>query len=74
MTESLGKTVRERRRQLRLTQQDVSDLSGVSVRFLHDLEHDKPSVRMDVVLAALDTLGLELQLTVRTPTAQEKVR
>lgn len=60
-----GARFRARRRELGLTQQDLSDLSGVSVRFLHDLESDKPTVRLDVLLSAADALGLELELRVR---------
>lgn len=70
MSRDLGSQIRARRRALGLTQQDLSELSGVSVRFLRDLESGKPTVRMDVTLAALDALGLELKVALRTPTAQ----
>ncbi|GAC1441322.1 MAG: hypothetical protein NVSMB55_08780 [Mycobacteriales bacterium] len=58
----LGQALRDRRRDLRLTQQDVADLAEVSVRFLHELERGKPGVRFDKLLAVLRALGLHLQL------------
>ncbi len=62
----LGQQIRLRRRDLRLGQEDLSDLSGVSVRFIRDLEHGKASVRLDKLQAVLDALGLELQASVRS--------
>lgn len=58
----LGQALRARRRDLRLTQQEVADLAEVSVRFLHELERGKPGVRLDKLLAVLRALGLHLQL------------
>lgn len=63
----LGTDVRNRRRDLGLTQQDVADLSGVSPRFIRDVEHGKPSVQLDKLLALLDALGLELRAEIRRP-------
>jgi y4mF family transcriptional regulator len=56
----LAWAVRERRRQLRLRQEDLADLAGVSLRFVQALEAGKPSVQLDRVRAVLDTLGLRL--------------
>lgn len=49
-----------RRKELRLTQQELADLAGVSPRFIHELENGKPTVRLDRLLAVANTLGLEL--------------
>ena len=56
----LARAVRERRRQLGLRQEDLADLSGVSLRFVQALEAGKASVQLDRVRAVLDTLGLRL--------------
>jgi HTH-type transcriptional regulator/antitoxin HipB len=56
----LAEAVRARRRQLGLRQEDLADLSGVSVRFLQALEGGKRSVQLDRVEAVLDVLGLRL--------------
>lgn len=57
---SLAHQIRERRKSLRLTQQDVADLAGCSTRFVCSLESGKPTVRLDKLVAVLQTLGLEL--------------
>ena len=62
--------VRQRRRELGITQQDLADLAGVSVRFLRELERGKQSIQLNAFLAVLDALGLEAQIGVRTPTTQ----
>jgi y4mF family transcriptional regulator len=59
---TLGSSIHLRRRALRLTQQDLSDLSGVALRVVHDLEHDKETVQLNTLLKVLSTLGLHLQL------------
>jgi HTH-type transcriptional regulator / antitoxin HipB len=63
--EALAADVRSRRRALGLGQQDLADLSGASVRFVRNLEHGKPSIRLDKLVAVLDVLGLELRAGVR---------
>ncbi|WP_040156827.1 type II toxin-antitoxin system Y4mF family antitoxin [Mobilicoccus massiliensis] len=62
---TLGTDVRERRRTLGLLQTDVADMAGASERFVRDLEHDKPTLRLDKVTAVLDVLGLELRAELR---------
>lgn len=57
---SLAQQIRHRRKSLLLTQEDVAELSGCSTRFVRYLEAGKPTVRLDKLLAVLDTLGLEL--------------
>ena len=65
-TAELGRVVAARRRALGLRQQEVADLAGVSVRFLHDLEHGKPTVQLAQALRVLDTLGLRVRLSTGT--------
>jgi len=58
----LADTVRARRRQLRLRQDELADLAGVSERFVYALEHGKTSVQLDKTVAVLAALGLHLEL------------
>jgi len=37
-------------------------LAGVGLAFLYELEHGKPTVRLDRVMAVLAVLGLELHV------------
>lgn len=57
--------VRERRKSLRLTQQDLADLAQCSARFVRALEAGKQTVRLDKLLDVLDALGLELTAQLR---------
>jgi HTH-type transcriptional regulator/antitoxin HipB len=61
----LGKKIGERRRALALSQEELAELAGVSVRFVGSLEHDKPSVRLDKLIAVLEVLGLDLDVHLR---------
>lgn len=58
----LGASVRERRKQLRLTQIELADLAGCGPDFLYDLERGKPTVRLDKLVPVLNALGLRFQL------------
>lgn len=57
----LGSALRARRKELTLTQFDLAELAGVSVRFLSDLERGKPSVQLGMVMAVARTLGWRLE-------------
>lgn len=63
----LGTTIENRRKALHLGQEELAELSGVSVRFLRALEHGKVSARLDKVFDVLGTLGLEVAVKVRQP-------
>ena len=65
-TEVLARSIRSRRKDLGLTQEEVADLAGCSVRFVGFLEAAKPSVQLDKVVAVLGVLGLELAVRTRT--------
>jgi len=60
--QELGAAIRDARKQQGLDQLLLADLAGVSDRFLRDLEHGKPTVRLKEVLQVLDALGLTLQV------------
>jgi HTH-type transcriptional regulator / antitoxin HipB len=57
-----GKDLRSRRLELRIRQDELAALAGVSTRFVHTLEQSKPTVRLDKALAVLRQLGLDLVL------------
>ena len=58
----LASNVRDRRKQLGLTQTEVADLAGTSIRFVHTLENAKGTLRLDKVLDVLSVLGLDLRV------------
>mgnify|MGYP001618081825 FL=1 len=61
----IGARVVARRAELRLGQEELAELAGVSVRFVRDLELCKRSARFDKVVAVLDVLGLTIDVKVR---------
>ncbi|MDD2984649.1 MAG: helix-turn-helix transcriptional regulator [Crocinitomicaceae bacterium] len=56
----LSEFVKERRKSLGLTQEDLSFKSGVGLRFVRDLEQGKESLRVDKVNQVLSLFGHEL--------------
>jgi len=57
---TLSKYVKQMRKQYGLTQVDLSEKSGVGLRFVRDLEQGKKSMRMDKVNQVLSLFGAEL--------------
>lgn len=53
----LSKFVRQQRKALKMTQQDLADRAGVGIRFIRELEGNKPTLRMDKVNVVLDLFG-----------------
>ena len=57
----LEEYIRNKRKLHNLTQQELAERSGVGYRFIRELEHGKPTVRMDKVNQVLSLFGEELQ-------------
>lgn len=51
--------IRENRKAAGLTQEEFSIRSGLGLRFVHDLEQGKETVRLDKVNQALAMFGME---------------
>ncbi|NLT05089.1 MAG: helix-turn-helix transcriptional regulator [Solirubrobacterales bacterium] len=62
-TADLGRKVRAARYARKLSQDALALASGTGRRFIVDLEHGKPTVRLSSVLAVLAALDLRLELT-----------
>ncbi len=54
--------VRDRRKRLRLRQEELAELAGSSVRFVHTVEAGKQTLRLDKLLDVLAVLGLGLDI------------
>ena len=63
----LGATLGARRRELNLTQSEAADLADISTRVLSDLENGRETVRLDIVNAVVNALGLSLSVSVQRP-------
>jgi transcriptional regulator with XRE-family HTH domain len=58
----LAAIVAARRQELRLSQTELGDLSGVSYRIVHHLESGRSDTSLKRVVAVLETLGLHLTI------------
>lgn len=72
-SKSLGNAVREARRALGVTQDQLALTSGTNRRFIIELEQGKPTAQIGKVLQVLRTLGCSLDLTM-PPTSRDKDR
>lgn len=59
---NIGQAIRQRRQELRLTQQALGDMSGVSVRMIKAIEGDYANPSVKIVEKLLTSLGLRLQI------------
>ncbi len=63
--ERLPELMKQRRKLLGLSQGETAELSGVSERFVREVESGKSSMQLDKLEALLDALGLQLEITAR---------
>ncbi len=61
----IGKVIKERRALLGISQQDLSDYSGVSISTVKDLERGVGNPSIDTLKKILDVVGLEIILQVK---------
>lgn len=63
--QALGALIRQRRKQSGVTLVEAAGLSGVGVRFLHELEHGKKTASLGKALQVLERMGLEVWVAPR---------
>lgn len=64
--QDIGERVRKARAELGLRQDELAVAAGVSTRAIHQIEHGKPTSRLDTLSRVLDVLGLDLNVTDRS--------
>jgi DNA-binding XRE family transcriptional regulator len=62
---ALGVAIRERRRKLKLTQDDLALSIGVSRRVIGQMEGGKETVQLGIALSAARALGLDVGVEAR---------
>lgn len=70
-TQQIGRTIRDTRKKLGVTQKDLALTSGTGLRFVIDLERGKETCEIGKALTVLQTLGIRLALT-PPPTATKE--
>ena len=63
--ESLGESIRNRRKELGMKQADLALASGTGVRFICELENGKETCQLGKALLVLESLGLDLAVKAR---------
>lgn len=61
----LGTVIRARRKAVGLTQGELADAAGTSLRLVSEVERGKANARLESVLKVLGELGLELYVRPR---------
>lgn len=59
--EEIGSLVRARRGELGISQTELADVAGTTLRFISELERGKPTAQLAGVLRVLSALGISLQ-------------
>ena len=62
---SLEKAIRERRRKLGFTQAYLSEVTGLSVTFISDLENGKATIELGKTILLINMLGMDVMLEER---------
>ena len=68
---TLSKYVKSARRQYNLTQVELSEKSGVGLRFVRELEQGKRTLRLDKVNQILNLFGSEVGVVPMTKSDEE---
>lgn len=69
---SIGKFLKEKRKEAGLTQEDFAIRSGLGLRFIRELEQGKETVRLDKVNQALSMFGYSAQaVKIKTTNSEE---
>lgn len=64
-SEDFGMRIRDRRRQLGLSQSALADVVAVNRRVIGELERGKASVQLGIALRVAEALGLDMTLRER---------
>ncbi|QOT74504.1 helix-turn-helix transcriptional regulator (plasmid) [Sphingobium fuliginis] len=59
---TIGRIVRDERKELGLRQDELAAASGVGLRFIVEVERGKPTAQIGKVIAVLAALGCELEI------------
>ena len=65
LVEQIGKIIRKRRKELKITQPYLAELAEVSVNTLYKLERGQGNPSLEVLGKLSDVLGMELKLEVK---------
>jgi transcriptional regulator with XRE-family HTH domain len=62
---SIYKTIKERRAILRLTQQDLAEMSGIGLRTIREIERGKGNPGLETLNKIAVILGMEVRMVIK---------
>lgn len=65
--ESIIKQLKDRRKELQVTQETLADISGVGLRTLKQFESGKGNPTLETLTKLADALGMQVHLQIKTP-------
>jgi transcriptional regulator with XRE-family HTH domain len=65
LIQELGKSIKLRRKALKITQSDLAQLAKVATNTLYKIERGQANPTMDIIEKITDVLGLEIKLEVK---------
>ena len=63
--EILAKKIKNRRKILKVRQEDLAEISGVALRTIVSIERGESNPSLETLLKIADVLGMELQLNMK---------
>jgi y4mF family transcriptional regulator len=64
-SKEIGSTIKKRRQELKVNQLTLSELAGVGINTLVAIERGTGNPKLETLLSVLDTLGLQLNITLK---------
>ena len=64
--ERFGNIIKERRKELSITQRELAALAGIGINTLTKIERGEANPSLKIVLRVLDTLGLEMNIKIKS--------
>lgn len=64
-SKEIGNEIRQRRKHLEINQTTLSELSGIGINTLVAIERGIGNPKLETLIAVLDTLGLQINITLK---------
>lgn len=65
LIQEIGKSIKQRRKALKITQPNLAQLAKVATNTLYKIERGQANPRIDILEKITDVLGLEIKLEVK---------
>lgn len=63
--QEIGTAIKERRRSLKISQLELSELAGIGINTLVAIERGQGNPKLSTLLSVADTLGLKIEIRLK---------